>query len=44
MERFNAVAIEIENINVETTTLVLKEGTRFGKLMDKLRIKIPESF
>ncbi|XP_050214973.1 uncharacterized protein LOC126666056 [Mercurialis annua] len=36
IERFNKQAMKIDNLNVNMATEALREGTRFGKLVDKL--------
>ncbi|EEF49218.1 conserved hypothetical protein [Ricinus communis] len=40
LKRFKIEAIQIEDINVETMAMALKEGMRFEKLIEKLRKKI----
>ena len=38
IERFNKQAMKIDNLNVDMATEALREGTRFGKLVDKLLV------
>ncbi|XP_050207590.1 uncharacterized protein LOC126657013 [Mercurialis annua] len=44
IERFNKQAMKIDNLNVDMATEALREGTRFGKLVDKLLINKPTTF
>ncbi|XP_050222491.1 uncharacterized protein LOC126672579 [Mercurialis annua] len=38
IDRFNKQAMKIDRLNVDMATEALREGTRFGKLVDKLLI------
>ncbi|XP_050233440.1 uncharacterized protein LOC126681927 [Mercurialis annua] len=44
IEQFNKQAMKIDNLNVDMATEALREGTRFGKLVDKLLINKPTTF
>ena len=44
LDRFNKVAIQIENLSDETAIEVIKNGKRLGKLKDKIMIKEPKNF
>ncbi|XP_050229177.1 uncharacterized protein LOC126678318 [Mercurialis annua] len=44
VERFNKQAMKIDNLNVDMATEALREGTQFGKLVDKLLVNKPTTF
>ncbi|XP_050233404.1 uncharacterized protein LOC126681890 [Mercurialis annua] len=44
IERFNKQTMKIDNLNVDMATEALREGTRFGKLVDKLLVNKPTTF
>ena len=44
LDRFNKVAMQIENLSDETTIEAMKNGTRLGKLKDKIMTKEPTTF
>ncbi|XP_050222530.1 uncharacterized protein LOC126672622 [Mercurialis annua] len=44
IERFNKQDMKIDNLNVDMETEALREGTRFGKLVDKLLVNKPTTF
>ncbi|XP_050211752.1 uncharacterized protein LOC126661913 [Mercurialis annua] len=44
IERFNKQDMKTDNLNVDMATEALREGTRFGKLVDKLLVNKPTTF
>ena len=44
LDRFNKVAIQIENLSNEVAIEAMKNGTRLGKLKDKIMTKEPTTF
>ena len=41
LDRFNKVTMHIENLSDETAIEAMKNGTRLGKLKDKIMTKEP---
>ena len=44
LDRFNKIAIQIENLSDETAIEAMKNGTRLRKLKDKIMTKEPKTF
>ena len=44
MDRFNKVAMQIQNLSDETAIEALKNGTRLGRLKDDILVQEPSTF